>query len=133
MTNRLQYVSINNYKSGLLQIKSGVPQGNILGPLLFIIYVNNLSSVINNSKSKLFTLDNSHILGYADDTNGYKHMVTQFDQQLLQDDLNSLLHWSKLVDLSFNLNKCVHICINPKIFQSYFLGDNIIPTGSSHL
>ena len=57
-------------------------------------------------------------------------MVTQFDQQLLQDDLNSLLHLSKLVDLSFNPNKCVHICINPKIIQSYFLGDNIIPTRS---
>ena len=59
-------------------------------------------------------------------------MVTQFDQQLLQDDLNSLLHWSKLVDLSFNLNKCIPICINPKIIQSYFLGDNIIPTRSIH-
>ena len=73
LTNRLQYVSINNYKSGLLQVKSGVPQGSILGPLLFIIYVNDLSSVINNS----------HILGYADDTKCYKHMVTQFDQQFL--------------------------------------------------
>ena len=120
LTNRLQYVSINNCKSGLLQVKSGVPQGSILGPLLFIIYVNDLSPVINNS----------HILGYADDTKCYKHMVTQFDQQLLQDDLNSLLHWSELVDLSFNPNKCVHICINPKIIQSYFLGDNIIPTRS---
>ena len=120
LTKRLQYVSINNYnyKSGLLQVKSGVPQGSILGPLLFIIYVNDLSSVINNS----------HILGYADDTKCYKHTVTQFDQQLLQDDLNSLPHWSKLVDHSFNPNKCIHICINPKIIQSYFLGDNIIPT-----
>ena len=116
----MQYVSINNYKPGLLQVKSGVPQRSILGPLLFIIYVNDLSSVINNS----------HILGYADDIKCYKHMVTQFDQQLLQDDLNSLLHWSKLVDLSFNPNKCVHICINPKIIQSCFLGDNVIPTRS---
>ena len=74
--------------------------------------------------------NNSHTLGYADDTKCYKHMVTQFDQQLLQDDLNSLLHWSKLVNLSFNPNKCIHICINPKIIQSYFLGDNIIPTRS---
>ena len=116
----MQYVSINNCKSGLLQVKSGVPQGSTLGPLLFIIYVKNLSFVINNS----------HILGYADDTKHYKHMVMQFDQQLLQDDLNSSLHWNKSVDLSFNPNKCVHICINPKIIQSYFLGENIIPTRS---
>ena len=85
-----------------------------------VTYVKNLSFVINNS----------HILGYADDTKRYKHMVMQFDQQLLQDDLNSSLHWNKSVDLSFNPNKCVHICINPKIIQSYFLGENIIPTRS---
>ena len=90
---------INNYKSGLLQVKSGVPQGSILGPLLFIIYVSDPSSIINNS----------HILGCADDAKCYKHIVTQSDQQLLQNDLNSLLYWSKLVDLSFNPNKCVHI------------------------
>ena len=49
----------------------------------------------------------------------------QSDQQLLQNNLNSL---SKLVDFPFNPNKCVHICINSNIIQSYFLGD--IPTRS---
>ena len=115
LINRLQYVSINNYKSrsGLLQVKSGVPQGSILGPLLFIIYVNDLSSVSNNS----------HILGYADDTKCYKHNYshavwsTTFAKWF-----KSLLHWSKLIYLSFNPNKCIHILyvLTPSIKFSWW-------------
>ena len=76
-------MSINNHKSSLLQLKSRVPQGSILDPL-FITYVNDLSVA-------------SQLLGYADDTKCYKHIATPYDQQLLQDDLNSLFDWSKLV------------------------------------
>ena len=57
LTNRYQYVHINNNSSILKQIKYGVPQGYILGPLIYIIYVNDFSNVIN-CNSKL----------YADDT-----------------------------------------------------------------
>ena len=58
LTNRKQYVKFNDIKSNLLQIKTGVPQGSILGPLLFIIYVNDFSKA-----STIFDF-----ICYADDT-----------------------------------------------------------------
>ena len=100
LTNRLQYISINSHKSSLLQVRKHP------WSLYFIIYVNDLSIVINNSQ----------FLGYPDDTKCYKHTVTPYDQQLLQDVLNSLFDWSKFVDLSFRLQSkqmCPHICISP--------------------
>ena len=80
-------MSINNHRSSFLQVKSGVPQGSIIGPLLFVVYVNDLSVAVNNSQ----------LLGYADDTKCYKHIATLYDQKLFQHDLNSLFDWSKLV------------------------------------
>ena len=58
-------------------------------------------------------INNSQLLGY---TECYKHIATSYDQQLLQDDLNCLFDWSKAVDLSFSLSKCIHMCINPTFF-----------------
>jgi len=63
VTNRSQFVSINGYNSSLLPVESGVPQRNILGPLLFIIYMNDIPSAVAHSKVFLF----------ADDTNCSYH------------------------------------------------------------
>ncbi len=67
LSNRKQYVELTNVKSDMLDINTGVPQGSILGPLLFIIYINNMANV-----SKLF-----NFIIYVDDTmlsssNNYK-------------------------------------------------------------
>ena len=59
LQNRRQYVCINDYNSELLYVKCGVPQGSILGPALFILYVNDMCNVSKSLKSILF----------ADDTN----------------------------------------------------------------
>ena len=61
LTNRYQYVRINNNLSTLKQIKYGVLQGSILGPLLYIIYVNDFSNAIN-CNSKLYTDDTCLII-----------------------------------------------------------------------
>ena len=61
ITDRFQYVQINNFKPDLLKISCGVPQGSILGPQLFLLYINDICNV---SKLLKFVL-------FADDTNIY--------------------------------------------------------------
>ena len=57
--NRKQYTVVNNVSSDVETINCGVPQGSVLGPLLFLVYINDISNVVTDSKLKLF----------ADDTN----------------------------------------------------------------
>ena len=82
LTNRFQYVSVNNKFSQLLPVESEVPQGSILGPLLFIIYMNDISDAVLYCKTLLF----------ADDTKCFCLIKSYSNQQLLQQDLNSLFN-----------------------------------------
>ena len=91
LTNRIQRVSVNNYLSTPLPVISGVPQGSILGPLLFLIYINDLPSVVTSSKVLLF----------ANDAKCYKTIHNLSDIHLLQLDLDSLTNWSQTNHLFF--------------------------------
>ena len=96
LTNRRQCVVIEGKQSSWLPVTSGVPQGSILGPLLFNIYINEIPSILSSSSTLL----------YADDTKCFKRIKSTVDYSLLQNDLNQLLLWSRKNQLSFNVSKC---------------------------
>ena len=104
LTNRLQRVVISGKYSSWLPVQSGVPQGSILGPLLFILYVNDIYSVIRHSKHGMF----------ADDLSIYKDVSTPADCALLQQDLNSIVFWSKQWQLQLNCCKCEALNVSNK-------------------
>ena len=86
LSNREQFVSINGYNSDSLSITSGVPQDSILGPLLFLLYINDLP---NTSKLLSFHL-------FADDTNLYCSRKNLNDLELiLNQELHAVAEWMK--------------------------------------
>ena len=97
LENRKQRVHINGKYSQWASVLSGIPQGSILGPLLFIIYINDLVEACNNG---------STIFLYADDAKIFKHILTETDKIALQKDLDSACTWTERWLLKLNVNKC---------------------------
>ena len=96
LSNRLQYVTFNKHSSDLLSVKCGVPQGSILGPLLFLLYIND----ITRTSSLL-----SFIL-FADDTNiFYSHKNLHSLVEILNHEIPKVCTWFKCNKLSLNINK----------------------------
>ena len=122
LTNRYQRVSINNCYSDLLPVVSGVPQGSILGPLLFLVYINNMSSYIHESR----------LLKFADDAKCFIHVRTLSDHKALQDDITALLTWSRDVDLDFSLKKFIYLSFKHKLETTYSISNSIIPHVDPH-
>lgn len=92
---RKQYVCCEGYFSKELVVGSGVPQGSNLGPLLFIIFINDIQNFVKHSK----------ILLYADDLKLFRTVDSVEECCELQQDLDSLIVWSKK-HLKFNIKKC---------------------------
>ena len=103
LQDRSQYVEINGEKSQWQPVTSGIPQGSVLGSLLFLIYINDLPKHVN-----------SKIYMYADDTKIYREIREKNDQEILQKDLDSLKAWSDEWLLKFHPNKCYSITIGKK-------------------
>ena len=122
ITNRRLYVSINNSNSCLLPVESGVPQGNILGPLLFIVYMNSIPDSVFYSNTYLF----------ADNTKCFKRIIVQNDMDLLQSDINCLFNWSSTTHLSFHPSKSCHLLFNQKFPTSYTINGTTINSLSTH-
>ena len=96
LINRKQYVTINGYDSKIVNMHYGVPQGSVLGPLLFLIYINDLHTAIKFSTTRHF----------ADDTNLLiKNKSPKQLQKQLNIDLGQLCKWLKANKISLNASK----------------------------
>ena len=83
LVGRKQKVVLNGEESDWTNVTSGIPQGSVLGPILFLIYINDLPDVVNNIV-KLF----------ADDTKIYAKVNTKEQEENLQSDIDNLMEWS---------------------------------------
>lgn len=97
-----QRVLIEGKASEWDDVKSGVPQGSILGPFLFLLFINDLPSSVHFSDVALF----------ADDCKLFREILSVRDCELLQDDLDALHEWSRKWNMSFNPLKCKVLSIS---------------------
>ena len=103
LTDRQQSVVVNGAASSKVSVKSGVPQGSVLGPALFLAYINDLPEQLS-SRTKLF----------ADDTAVYRLTATARDHNLLQEDLQKLENWEQQWDMAFHPGKCTTLPVTKK-------------------
>jgi hypothetical protein len=122
LTGRRQLVQVDGCKSRFSEVVSGVPQGTVLGPLLFLIYVNSLSDEVLSCMIELF----------ADDVKLYSGCQAQSvaaNHVHLQEDLDRVMRWADMHQLCLAKNKCSVIRVGYQVDQplSYTLGDVGLP------
>ena len=123
LDNRLQSVILNGISSEPIPVSSGVPQGSVLGPLLFLVYINDLPQNIQ-SKARLF----------ADDTALYMSLTSVKQSKTLQNDLKTLEKWELDWDMEFNPSKCQVIHVTRRkhpIPSQYFLHNTLLESVTS--
>jgi exonuclease III len=104
LTGRKQKVSVRGYLSEESEVVSGVPQGSVLGPLLFLIMIADIDSDLQNSRATSF----------ADDTRISRRIATEDDVLLLQGDLDNVLHWAVSNNMNLNGEKFELLRYGPK-------------------
>ncbi len=103
---------VSSWKSVL----SGVPQGSVLGPILFLVYIDHLEEGVTGN-----------ILKFADDTNLFRNTKEIVDKKKLQDDINQLVRWSDKWQMLFNFGKCKCLHTGPgNIGMNYEMGGTIL-------
>ena len=94
LTGRYQRVAVNGENSNWEEVTSGIPQGSVLGPLLFVLYINELPDHVD-SEAYLF----------ADDTKIFRIITGENYQNILQEDLRKMEDWSNNWLLNFHPEK----------------------------
>ena len=124
LQNRRQRVLVGGEHSKWVSVKSGVPKGTVLGPLLFLAYINDLPDGLHCT-TRLF----------ADDCVLYQLIHPKEDAKLLQKDLDTLSVWQQKWQMSFNVGKCYllripssKLCVNTQ----YTLGNSVFQETKTH-
>lgn len=106
---------VEGEKSDDVKVDSGVPQGTVLGPLMFLCHINDLPDTVK-SQVRLF----------ADDCLLYRTIKSQSDHEKLQQDLNNLQKWADTWGMRFNAKKCYIMSIRKKTSKFYSLNNHIL-------
>ena len=113
LSNRKQCVLVKGTKSRPILVISGVPQGTVLGPLLFIVFINDITEVVKHSHIKIF----------ADDSKLQGNIKSLEDKANLQEDLNAVVKWAKDNNMELNEKKfeLLHHGYNEPLKEDYTL------------
>ena len=116
---RRQRVGINGVYSKWSEVISGIPQGSVLGPALFIIYINDLVHVCSGD---------SGIFLYADDAKLYRHVLTDYDRIMLQQDIDNIVRWMNKFLLNLNVKKCKVVTYgkHSTVSNEYKIGGHVL-------
>jgi hypothetical protein len=120
LTGRKQKVVLDGEESEWRDVTSGVPQGSVLGPVLFLIFIRDLDRAAD---------DAAKIKKFADDTKVAKKIAGESDKDMLQAVLDKMMDWANRWGMEFNRQKCkvMHFGAgNPK--HSYSMGDHVLET-----
>ena len=124
LTQRTQQVVLDGATSSSIAVTSGVPQGTVLGPLLFILYLNDLPDGLSSQVRLL-----------ADDCILYREITSMEDSISLQNDINSLCQWESKWQMKFNVSKCFAMRVTHKkkpLLTSYKMNDSVLQTVPNH-
>ena len=116
LNDRRQRVVVDGEVSSWKPVLNGVPQGSVLGPILFLIYINDLEEGVTGN-----------ILKFADDTKLFRKVKEIGDKQKLQDDIDKFVKWSEKWQMLFNFGKCK--CIHTgsgNTGENYEMGGTIL-------
>jgi hypothetical protein len=113
LTDRLMTVTLNGFNSRYVTVTSGVPQGSVLGPLLFAIFINDINSCFLHS----------HFLLFADDLKIFRRIESEADAVKLNEDLTRVYDYCIKNKLELNLKKCNSITFtkNKKVFKHTYV------------
>ena len=132
LENREQRVAIGNAKSSIKPVLSGVPQGSILGPILFVLFINDLPNGLSCD---------TDLALYADDTKIWRSIRTENDYSILQKDIDYLNDWATRNKMNFHPHKCKVVSVAhslppllgilPNIQYYYTLGESLLDYADS--
>ena len=123
LTNRTQYVDCKSVSSSIREIETGVPQGSILGPLLFIIYMNDIHTVGDNLNFILYADDTTlscPMCSFTRGCDGYIDIVST----LINSELNKIADWLAVNKLSLNVQKTKFMIFH---YRQRVITENDIP------
>ena len=124
LSNRTQNVVLDGKTSNTVPVTSGVPQGTVLGPILFLVYINDLPDYLKHSKLRLF----------ADDSIIYMPIKSHSDCLKLQSDLDAAAKWEQDWLMAFHPDKCTVLSVSSKrkpIQHSYILHNHTLEAVTS--